>query len=73
MLVEQPDEKSVITYVASLYNVFPLPSPSRPVRDNVSLYYCVIYTVSPILLCHIYCITYTTVSHVLYHLYYCVT
>ena len=36
MQVDQPDEKSVITYVASLYNVFPLPSPSKPVQDNVS-------------------------------------
>ncbi|XP_067936924.1 dystonin-like [Watersipora subatra] len=34
MQVDQPDEKSVITYVASLYNVFPLPSPTKSVHDN---------------------------------------
>lgn len=37
MQVDHPDEKSVITYVASLYNVFPLPSPTKTVADNVSV------------------------------------
>lgn len=35
--VEEPDERSLITYVSSLYDVFPeVPSVEQSVRDNVS-------------------------------------
>ena len=35
--VDEPDEKSIMTYVSSLYDVFPeVPSVEQSVRDNVS-------------------------------------
>lgn len=35
--VAHPDEKSVITYVSSLYDVFPeVPTVEQSLRDNVS-------------------------------------
>lgn len=35
--VPDPDEKSIITYVSSLYNVFPeVPSLEQSLQDNVS-------------------------------------
>ena len=35
--VNEPDEKSLITYVSSLYDVFPeVPSVEQSLRDNVS-------------------------------------
>lgn len=34
--VPEPDEKSVITYISSLYDVFPdVPSVEETLRDNV--------------------------------------
>ena len=36
--MNEPDEKSVITYVSSLYDVFPdVPSVEETLRDNVSI------------------------------------
>lgn len=36
--IEEPDEKSVMTYVSSLYDVFPeVPSVEQSIRDNVSM------------------------------------
>lgn len=36
--VPEPDEKSVITYISSLYDVFPdVPSVEETLRDNVRL------------------------------------
>lgn len=36
--IEDPDEKSVMTYVSSLYDVFPeVPSVEQSIRDNVSM------------------------------------
>ena len=52
MQVDQPDEKSVITYVASLYNVFPLPSPSKSVQDNVR--YIIYYPLGFLAQCGVY-------------------
>lgn len=35
--VPKPDEKSIITYVSSLYDVFPdVPSVEQSLKDNVS-------------------------------------
>ena len=37
--VPEPDEKSLITYVSSLYDVFPeVPSMEQSLRDHVSIY-----------------------------------
>jgi hypothetical protein len=39
----EPDEKSLITYISSLYDVFPEPPPIHPLYDPVSsdsVYYC---------------------------------
>jgi len=36
--VPKPDEKSIITYVHSLYDVFPdVPSVEQSLKDNVSI------------------------------------
>lgn len=36
--IEEPDEKSVMTYVSSLYDVFPeVPSVEQSIRDNVNM------------------------------------
>ena len=32
----EPDEKSVLTYVSSLYDIFPSPPDSHPLYDVVS-------------------------------------
>jgi hypothetical protein len=32
----EPDEKSLITYISSLYDVFPEPPPIHPLYDPVS-------------------------------------
>ena len=38
--VPEPDEKSLITYVSSLYDVFPeVPSVEQSLQDNVSTYH----------------------------------
>ena len=37
--VNEPDEKSLITYVSSLYDVFPeVPTVEQSLRDNVSIW-----------------------------------
>ncbi len=37
--MDEPDERSMMTYVSSLYDVFPeVPSVEHSVRDNVSLH-----------------------------------
>lgn len=39
--VPEPDEKSVITYISSLYDVFPdVPSVEETLRDNVRYKRC---------------------------------
>ena len=44
--VDEPDEKSMMTYVSSLYDVFPeVPSVEQSVRDNVSAQNCSINAV----------------------------
>lgn len=34
----QPDEKSLITYISSLYDVFPEPPLNHPLQDYVSFF-----------------------------------
>lgn len=42
--VPEPDEKSVITYISSLYDVFPdVPSVEETLRDNVRYKRCQFY------------------------------
>ena len=45
MDVDKPDEKSVITYVSSLYDIFPFTPPSKEdqATENVSLSVIMVY------------------------------
>jgi len=57
--VAEPDEKSLITYVSSLYDVFPdVPSMEQSMRDNVCiLIYTLLISLLSLVLSAYYCLT----------------
>ena len=51
---DHPDEKSIMTYVAALYEIFPKePTVQETLYDNVSTVYCTLYGTCSMVVCSI--------------------